>query len=95
MKKKREDAALPMEENVPLERRIINARVNETWASEQLDALISIGRTETDLQVLYFKKLKLTSKQIIQDNCKHDKGYKTNTGVEPSKCIECGKPWGI
>lgn len=28
-----------------------------------------------------------------QDNCKHDKGYLTNTSDRPSTCILCGKPW--
>ena len=27
-----------------------------------------------------------------QANCKHDKGYVTNTGANPSKCVICGKP---
>lgn len=31
--------------------------------------------------------------RIIQANCKHTKGYITNTTDGPSKCIECGKPW--
>jgi hypothetical protein len=27
-----------------------------------------------------------------QANCKHDKGYVTNTGMSASKCVICGKP---
>lgn len=31
-------------------------------------------------------------KRVLQENCKHEKGYITNTS-EDSKCIQCGKPW--
>lgn len=31
-------------------------------------------------------------KRVIQANCKHTKGFVTNT-KGPSKCVQCGKPW--
>ncbi len=30
--------------------------------------------------------------KIYQNNCRHDKGYITNTGMDGSKCVLCGKP---
>lgn len=31
-------------------------------------------------------------KRVIQANCKHKKGYITNTSG-PSICVQCGKTW--
>ena len=30
--------------------------------------------------------------KLLQSNCKHEKGYLTNTDG-PSRCLTCGKPW--
>jgi hypothetical protein len=31
--------------------------------------------------------------RMIQANCKHNKGFRTNTEGKDSFCVECGKPW--
>lgn len=28
-----------------------------------------------------------------RERCKHERGFRTNTGSADSYCVDCGKPW--
>jgi hypothetical protein len=66
---------------------------------EQLDRQPSAfwGMTEAEIEKeLKQIGLKKNNRDVAikryQDNCKHNKGNVTNTGMSPSKCVICGKP---